>query len=164
MEQCFPPPIEAIMDPQLNGELVPQGGGDNIPLTRTPLVLGRRESCDICLHFPNISGKHCELFFKDGFWILHDLESKNGVKINGIRVDSGARKVLHNGDELSIAKRSFIVQYAETGRASDLDEYEEEIEDIMNMPLLEKANLMHPPRHPKKPKADAPAPPEAEEE
>jgi pSer/pThr/pTyr-binding forkhead associated (FHA) protein len=145
------------MDPQLNGELVPVGGGDSIPLIRSPLILGRRESCDVCLQFPNISGKHCELHFKDGFWILHDLESRNGVSVNGIRVDSGGKKVLHNGDVLSIAKRSFTLQYAETGRASDLDEYEEEMEDIMKVPLLEKANLAHPQRHKKKP-ADNPPP------
>ena len=39
-----------------NGELVPVGGGDPIPLIRPILTLGRRESCDICISFPNISG------------------------------------------------------------------------------------------------------------
>ena len=51
---------------KINGELIPIGGGDSIPLTRSPLVLGRRESCDISLQFPNISGAHCELPYKEG--------------------------------------------------------------------------------------------------
>jgi pSer/pThr/pTyr-binding forkhead associated (FHA) protein len=134
----------------VNGELIPQGGGDSIPLTRSPLILGRRELCDICLQFPNVSGKHCELTFKDGFWILHDLNSTNGVKVNDIRLDQGGKKVLHDGDVISIVKRSYKLQYNETGRASDLEEFELEIEDVFSRPLLEKANLLHPARHAKR--------------
>jgi pSer/pThr/pTyr-binding forkhead associated (FHA) protein len=135
------------MTTEINGELVPQGGGDSIPLTRSPLIVGRRESCDICLQFPNISGKHCELTYKEGFWILHDLNSTNGVKVNDIQLDHGAKKVLHDGDVITLVKRSYKIQYHETGRASDLAEFEEEIENVFNLPLLEKANLLHPPRH-----------------
>lgn len=146
------------MHHQVNGELVPQGGGDNILLTRSPLVVGRRESCDICLQFPNVSGKHCELTFKDGFWILRDMESKNGTKVNGMRMDSGASRVLHTGDVITIGKRSFKLDYTETGRASDLEEFEDEMENIVNTPLLERAGLAHPPRH-KKPKPGGPVNP-----
>src|SRR5262245_5835278 len=142
----------------VNGELIPLGGGDNIPLLRSPLIIGRRESCDICLQFPNISGRHCELIFKEGFWIIRDLDSRNGVKINGERMNHGAKKVLHSGDVVSIAKRSFTLQYQESGRITELEEFEEELEDIFNTPLLEKANLIHPPRHKRKTKADAPNP------
>ena len=145
------------MGPQANGELVPQGGGDSIPLLRSPLILGRRELCDICLQFPNISGKHCELIFKAGFWILHDLESTNGVTVNDVRLDHGAKKVLHDGDVVNIAKRSYKIQYTETGRASDLEEFEEELENALNIPLLEKADLLHPPRHGRKPQSETDA-------
>jgi predicted component of type VI protein secretion system len=134
------------MEHQVNGELIPQGGGDSIPLARSPLILGRRESCDICLQFPNVSGKHCELTYKEGFWILRDLDSTNGILVNDIPVDKGAKKMLHNDDILTIAQRSYAIQYMETGRASDLDEYEDEIESIMNTSLLEKAGLAHPQR------------------
>jgi adenylate cyclase len=143
------------MEIKVNGQLVPHGGGDNIPLLRSPLVVGRREASDICLQFPNISGKHCELIFKDGLWILRDLESTNGVKVNGIRLSSGSKKVLHTGDELTIGKRVFTLQYTQTGRPSDLEEYEDEIQDAMNIPLLEKAGLEHPPRHSKRGKGHA---------
>src|SRR5690242_4720000 len=85
----------------VSGELIPQGGGDNIPLMRTPLVLGRRESCDVCLQFPNVSGRHCELSFKDGFWVVRDLNSTNGIKVNGERV---LRKMLLPGETLTIGK------------------------------------------------------------
>ena len=149
------------MEHVINGELVPQGGGDSIPLTRSPLSLGRRESCDICLQFPNVSGKHCELIFKEGLWLLQDLNSTNGIMVNEPRLDPGAKRVLHNGDVLTIASRSFTIQYNQTGRASDFDESGDDMATLLSMPLLEKANLMHPPRHARKP---APPPGDDDEE
>ncbi len=129
---------------QPNGALIPKGGGDNIPLTRSPLTLGRRDSCDICLQFSNISGKHCELTFKSGFWVLRDLGSTNGVKVNGDRTE---KKVLQDGDIVTIGKRVFTIQFEETGRPSDLEEFADEVAAIFQQSLLEKAGLAHPPRN-----------------
>ncbi|MBI1832715.1 MAG: FHA domain-containing protein [Planctomycetes bacterium] len=135
------------MEHSINGELVPQGGGDSIPLTRSPLIVGRRESCDICLQFPNISGQHCELIYKEGLWVVHDLDSTNGVTINEHRLDKGATRVLHDGATLGIATRLFTIQYHETGRASDVDDSGDDMATALSIPLLEKAALLHPPRH-----------------
>src|ERR1700733_2945230 len=90
------------------GELIPLGGGDNIPLDRRVMTVGRRESCDICLKFPNISGLHCELSFRDGYWFVRDMGSSNGLKVNGIRM---LQRPLKPGDELAIANRRYTIQY-----------------------------------------------------
>jgi pSer/pThr/pTyr-binding forkhead associated (FHA) protein len=129
------------MSHQVHGELVPVGGGDNIPLIREQLTVGRRESCDICMQFPNISGQHCELNFRNGYWYIHDLNSTNGVKVNGVRVND---KLLHPGDELSIGKRRYTIQY---NLPADQRGLEEELaEDIMSQSLLERAGLEKPRR------------------
>jgi adenylate cyclase len=70
--------------------------------------VGRRESCDICLRLPNVSGLHCELVFKEGYWTIRDLNSTNGIKVNGVRV---AEAVLYPGDRISIAKRNYTIKY-----------------------------------------------------
>jgi pSer/pThr/pTyr-binding forkhead associated (FHA) protein len=128
-----------------NGELVPVGGGDAIPLVRTPLVLGRRESCDVCLPFPNISGRHCELYFKDGFWWIRDLNSQNGLKINGERLPATSKKILAPEDTISLGKRDFKIEYVPADRMSRMEELmEDEEEDIMGVGLLEKAGLEQP--------------------
>jgi adenylate cyclase len=133
------------MESDDNGELVPEGGGDNIPLVRSPLILGRRESCDICLKFPNISGRHCEMFFKDGFWHIRDLNSTNGLKVNGDPVPPGGKKILAPGDVIRIGRRDYKIHYTPTDRLSRIDELlEEEEEDILGVPLLEKAGLEMP--------------------
>lgn len=133
------------MEMELQGELIPQGGGDPIPLTRRILTLGRRESCDICLKFPNISGLHCELSFRDGFWFIRDLGSTNGVKVNGNRV---LQRPLRPGDELAIAHRRYTIQYklASLG-LQNLETQLNEDEDLRSQSLLEKAGLAKPKGH-----------------
>jgi adenylate cyclase len=124
-----------------NGELVPVGGGDSIPLIREKLSIGRRESCDICLRLPNISGMHCELNFRNGFWYIRDLGSTNGVKVNGMRVD---KKLLHPGDSITIAKRTYTIEYTPPAGQRAMEELMED--DILSVPLLEKAGLVRPRR------------------
>jgi len=122
------------------GELVPVGGGDPIPLRRGILTIGRRESCDISLKFPNISGLHCELAFKDaGFWQVRDLGSTNGIKVNGERV---LNRALRPGDEIAIAKRKYKIQYNLTpsGEAA-IEAVLSADEDVFSQSLLEKAGL-----------------------
>jgi pSer/pThr/pTyr-binding forkhead associated (FHA) protein len=51
---------------------------------------------------------HCKLVFKDGYWTIRDLNSTNGVKVNGVRVTEA---VLYPGDRISIAKRNYTIKY-----------------------------------------------------
>jgi adenylate cyclase len=122
---------------EVKGELVPVGGGDAIPLLQDHLTIGRRESCDIRLPFQNVSSTHCELLFnkEGGFWIIKDANSTNGIKVNGIRQYS---KALMPGDEITIAKRRYVIRYSlPAGRR--IEEILED--DIMSQSLLERAGL-----------------------
>src|SRR3989304_6933423 len=80
--------------------------GDTIPLLKKHLLVGRRESCDIVLRFANVSAHHCELTVDGGYLYIRDLQSRNGVKVNGIRVQ---QKRLDPGDHVSIAKHKYKV-------------------------------------------------------
>lgn len=123
-----------------NGELVPSGGGDIIPLIRDKLSLGRRESCDICLKFPNISGMHAELHFRNGYWYVKDCNSTNGIKVNGVRAQE---KLLHPKDRVTIGKRDYFIRYElPSDMVGKLEEVAEE--DVMATSLLEKAGLAKP--------------------
>ena len=127
---------------QANGELVPSGGGDNIPLIREKMTIGRRDSCDIPLRFPNISGIHAELSFRNGYWYIRDCNSTNGIKVNGVRV---LEKLLHPRDKVTIGKRDYVIAYdLPADHIGKLEEVQEE--DIMSQSLLEKAGLQKPRR------------------
>lgn len=128
----MPTPQESL------GILEPMGGGDPIPLLKDRLVIGRRETSDICLKFSNVSTSHCELILEQGYWKVRDLQSKNGVKVNGERV---LEKRVYPGDELSIAKHRYRLDYTPTtARSADAD-VDELHEDIMRFSLLERAGL-----------------------
>ena len=121
------------------GELLPVGGGDPIPLLKAELLIGRRESADIVLRFPNVSGRHCELAVVDGYWTVKDLGSSNGTKVNGARV---TEQRLEPGDKLSIARHEFEISYepARLG-ARSLPQETAAPASLFNRSLLEAAGL-----------------------
>lgn len=124
-----------MSSPSVYGELNPVGGGDPIPLLKTRILIGRRSQCDVVLAFANVSAQHCQLELINGFWQARDLSSRNGIKVNGERCDS---RWLQPGDELSVAKHVFRIQYQP---AADAPPPQEE-EDPLAIGLLEKAGLM----------------------
>lgn len=117
------------------GQLIPQGGGDPIPLQKEKLLVGRRSSCDITLDYPNVSAHHCELEMVNGYWHVRDLNSSNGTKVNGERV---LDRFLQPGDTLSIAKHHYEVNYAPDPSLPAPEE-----RDPFAIGLLEKAGLVH---------------------
>ena len=133
------------------GELVPQGGGDPVPLLQKKLLVGRRDSCDIALRFPNVSSRHCEMELVEGYWLVRDLGSSNGTKVNGVRVRA---KWVLPGDELTIAKHRYKLDYNVAADAPPPPPLNDE-EDL-GTSLLEKAGLMR--RRAQQPPGDRPGP------
>jgi pSer/pThr/pTyr-binding forkhead associated (FHA) protein len=62
-------------------------------------VLGRSKRCDIVLPDPNVSRQHAEIRLEGDGHVLVDLDSTNGVKINGREVK---RAVLADGDRIEL--------------------------------------------------------------
>ena len=69
--------------------------------------IGRDEHCEIVLPFQSVSGEHALLQFKEGGYVLEDLGSTNGTKINGLTPMGAA--TLYDGDEIALwnARRRF---------------------------------------------------------
>ncbi len=121
------------------GTLVPVGGGDPVALTEHALSIGRRESSDLCLSYPNVSSSHCRLFFQNSCWYIEDLRSSNGTKVNGERITPANPKLLRPGDEVSIAKHAYTIDYVPP---SDMEALQaQEVDDIFSQSLMEKAGL-----------------------
>lgn len=121
------------------GELIPKGAGDPIPLLKKNLLIGRRESCDICLRFGNISAHHCEMTLEGGYWFVKDLNSQNGTRVNGYRV---TKRRLDPNDVLTVAKYQYEIKYS----PSDLGAVGPppdggDLEDILGSSLMDSAGL-----------------------
>lgn len=80
--------------------LVALDEGNDIPLDRTMVVVGRHPQCDARLDSLRVSRHHCCMTQDNGEVVVRDLGSTNGIRINGQRVEMGR---LRPGDELSIA-------------------------------------------------------------
>jgi hypothetical protein len=72
--------------------------GDRFTLAQHPITIGRRPESNLVLADPNVSRNHAEIRPQGDGFVLVDLGSTNGSKVNGIRV---AQQVLRDGDEIS---------------------------------------------------------------
>jgi hypothetical protein len=72
----------------------------------THLLVGRGSWCDLVIGGETVSRRHAELFFREGSWVLVDLDSKNGTYLNGARVQ---RSQLRPGDKLAFGRDLLLV-------------------------------------------------------
>jgi hypothetical protein len=63
-------------------------------------TVGRSRQCDITLDDPNVSRTHAEVRPRGGSWVLSDLGSTNGSRLNGSRLQGS--EVLKPGDEIEV--------------------------------------------------------------
>ena len=81
--------------------------GTEYELSKKTFLVGRSPGADININDSFASRQHAELHFIDNAYRLRDLESKNGVFVNGSRMASGATAWLEDGDSLQFASTRF---------------------------------------------------------
>ena len=94
--------------------LIPLSGGAPVRLMKDCFVIGRAEDCDLQIHDASVSGHHCELQFDGHHWSLSDLNSRNGVRVNGDVVKS---HLLESGDTIIIGS-SLRLRFSDVNRDS----------------------------------------------
>jgi pSer/pThr/pTyr-binding forkhead associated (FHA) protein len=67
--------------------------------TDADVRVGRAEHCELVLRSKRVSREHCRLFFQNGQWQAEDLNSQNGIRLNGAKILS---EKLQNGDNLQV--------------------------------------------------------------
>ena len=81
--------------------------GAEYELSTETIRIGRSANADVPVNDGYASREHAELHRIDNAYRLHDLESKNGVFVNGGRLGAGAIAWLEDGDELQFASTRF---------------------------------------------------------
>lgn len=72
-----------------------------------PAVVGRSRGCALVLSDPNASKEHLRIAWEDGAWVLTDLGSSFGTRVNGEPVD---RAVLRPLDRITVGDTVMIVE------------------------------------------------------
>jgi pSer/pThr/pTyr-binding forkhead associated (FHA) protein len=91
--------------------LLLQPDGSPLELNRPEMLVGRHSESDVRLRSPEVSRRHCRFVFAEGQWQVFDLNSLNGVWVNGLRVQHA---VLQNKDVVHIGAYDFEVEIGPT--------------------------------------------------
>jgi pSer/pThr/pTyr-binding forkhead associated (FHA) protein len=87
--------------------LVLRPGGPAVDLTRPDMLVGRHSDADVRLSLPDISRRHCRFVFTANRWQVFDLNSLNGVFVNGHQVQQAT---VDQGDVIRIGGLTFEVE------------------------------------------------------
>ena len=74
---------------------------------RPRAVFGRDPEVDISIDDDSVSRQHCELCWMDGAWVVRDLGSTNGTRVNGSSIGE-ARYLLKVDDRIRLSKRVLL--------------------------------------------------------
>lgn len=80
------------------------GSGERLALGNHTLSIGRLPECDVTFADSNVSRRHAELRAVGGGYVIVDLGSTNGTRVNGVAV---REQLLRNGDEVSVGSSRF---------------------------------------------------------
>src|SRR5262245_11003829 len=92
-------------------QLIALNEGPSILVDKPILLLGRHPECDIQIDSRKISRRHCCIAQVHDYLVVRDLDSTNGIRINGVRVVEGK---LTAGDELTIGNHRYQVTWDES--------------------------------------------------
>lgn len=79
-----------------------------VPLIRDEITIGRKEGNTIRLTERNVSRRHAKLLKINGAVFIEDLESYNGIKVNGTRI--AGRTAFGEGDRIEIGDYALGLQ------------------------------------------------------
>jgi hypothetical protein len=122
-------PHQASPGPQPPGVQPAGAGAEPAPLVFPPgsgvrFTIGRTRVCDLCLTDLSVSRMHALLVRRDDGWVLSDLGSHNGTRLNGWLVREPV--TVHPGDRVEFGSMAFIIQPESPVPAPPAEEEEEE--------------------------------------
>jgi pSer/pThr/pTyr-binding forkhead associated (FHA) protein len=77
-------------------------------LLTSPIHIGRHLSNEIIVNDKRVSRHHAEIRYERGQFVLYDLSSTNGVKINGVPTRQPVP--LRNNDLITVGSHEFVFQ------------------------------------------------------
>ena len=85
------------------------GAPEAYPLVKERMIVGRGQDVDIRIQGNSISRQHMLIVRTGPEFTVRDLNSRNGVHLNGVRIHSA---VLRPGDQIQVGDSLFVFQSA----------------------------------------------------
>ena len=85
--------------------------GEDLTFSPPGVFIGRESDNDLQLLVDGVSQYHAKIMFVQNEWIIHDLKSSNGTKVNGKKIKEPTS--LKSGDMIYIAKEALKIEYDE---------------------------------------------------
>jgi hypothetical protein len=96
-DKATPPPKDFMAAGRGRGYIAYDG--KRTMLAGERMTIGRSRDCEIVIDDPNVSRRHAEVRKTIDGWLIVDLGSTNGVKVNGRRVEE---EILRPGDTITL--------------------------------------------------------------
>ncbi|MFN8060501.1 MAG: FHA domain-containing protein [Vicinamibacterales bacterium] len=117
--------------------IVREGSSERVFTLSSPMSVGRDEDCAITLEDPRLSRHHAEFAANGTVVSVRDLQSRNGIEINGVRLPSA---VLRGGDVVTLAGVSITyVEEAEPGAPDGADRITDDRTVLSAPPMAARA-------------------------
>ena len=93
--------------------------GKSYRFNKFPVSIGRSRRCSLPISGQGVSRKHAliTLNARSGYYEVDDLDSLNGIKVNGIKV---THAVLQSGDEVDVGDVKLVFQHQSPNDPADL--------------------------------------------
>jgi len=76
--------------------------GKEFEINKSPFILGRDDKADVSLPLDSVSRRHAMISYKEGKYIIKDMDSTNGTIINGSFLKRGKEEPLNDKDRIGI--------------------------------------------------------------
>jgi hypothetical protein len=98
-------------------------GGRHVRLDRSVMNIGRRTDNHIVIDDKRVSRQHCQIRFRMGGFVIYDLDSKGGTKVNDVPIKE---HMLEPGDVISMAGYQMVYIEERTNVEIPIDEMGDE--------------------------------------
>ena len=108
------PPMEEVTVPMVGpmlGNLQCMAGpqtGQNFPLYKSVVALGRARDCEVLLTDYTVSRRHAQITYDGVNFYVEDLGSKNGTFVSGQMLPPRQRQMLANGSEIRLGTNTTL--------------------------------------------------------
>jgi pSer/pThr/pTyr-binding forkhead associated (FHA) protein len=95
-----------------------------VEVAKPAVLVGRHSDVQLRLCYPDVSRRHCRLVYADGLWQIEDLDSLNGLFVNGERMHA---TTLYEGDRIRVGEATLVVTEAPAASAPERSKAEVQV-------------------------------------